>query len=331
MAGDWVKIYRSMMDSAVWGDEWLVKLWIWCLLKANHTPGNFLGIQIDRGQFVTGRLQGADELRVTQSRWYRGMCRLEQLGQITTEANNRFTIVTVCKYKLYQEGNGDERTTNEQPKRHLDEAQTKTRKIEQQKTDDNGQPAKELRRGHSAKANNERTTNEQQTNTIEEEQEGKKVRKENTLPLSPIGETEAGNRPPTTDETPKRRVKPETSPGFEEWFGIYPRHVAKKPALDSYRKAAAKIPVDQLIAITRAYACAVIGVVPKHKIPYPATWLNQERWTDDPAEWTAGADERPAHGFGHATNPADPRGTFAAGQAWLASKQRAEEAPGDGE
>lgn len=135
----------------------------------------------------------------------------------------------------------------------------------------------------------------------------------------------------TQDETPKRRTKPDTSPGFDEWFAIYPRHVAKAKALDSYRRAVTKIPIDKLLTITRDYACAVVGHVPKDKIPYPATWLNQERWTDDPTEWAAALDQRPINGHAHATDPSDPRGTFAVGRAWLEKKQREEEEAANGD
>ena len=115
MAQDgWIKCYRSIMDSAVWDDEWLVKLWLWCLLRANHQKRNFKGVDIERGQFVTGRMSAADELGVSPSKWYRGMERLVSLGCITTTANSNWTTVTVCNYGVYQDASDDERTANEQ-------------------------------------------------------------------------------------------------------------------------------------------------------------------------------------------------------------------------
>jgi len=32
----WVKLYRKLMESAVWQDEGLCHLWVCCLLLANH-------------------------------------------------------------------------------------------------------------------------------------------------------------------------------------------------------------------------------------------------------------------------------------------------------
>ena len=115
MAGDWVKLHRSIADSGVWADEWLLKLWIWCLLRANYADRKWLGITIRRGQFVTGRFAGAEELGVHPSKWYRGMAALVELGNITTTPNNKNTIVTVVNYESYQDDECDPRTTNEQP------------------------------------------------------------------------------------------------------------------------------------------------------------------------------------------------------------------------
>jgi hypothetical protein len=114
MAGDWIKVHRQLMDSAVWTDEWLVKLWIWCLLKANYRDGFYKGKPVKRGQFVTGRITGADELNVSPSRWYRGITRLAELGGIEIHANSVWTMITVCNYTTYQDTTGDDRTANEQ-------------------------------------------------------------------------------------------------------------------------------------------------------------------------------------------------------------------------
>ena len=115
MANDWIKVHRSLMDSAVWSDEWLVKLWMWCLLKANYKASFFKGVPIARGQFATGQHTGSNELGVSPSRWYRGMTTLESLGNITILANSRFSVVTICKYELYQDIDKPERIADEQP------------------------------------------------------------------------------------------------------------------------------------------------------------------------------------------------------------------------
>lgn len=138
MAGDWIRLYRDARDHEVFQDDWLWRLFSWCLLSANFRPGSWKGTPIAVGQFVTGRTSGAESLHVTPSKFYRGLQKLVELGCVTLEANSNWTTVTICNWKSYQTSSSPERTANEQP------------------------------------VNSERTADEQQMNTIEEEQEFKK-------------------------------------------------------------------------------------------------------------------------------------------------------------
>ena len=102
MAGDWLKLHRCILDSEVFSDDWLTRLWVWCMCKANFVDGVFRGRPIKRGQFITGRIAAATELNVSPSKWYRGMERLVAIGCVTTESNGNWTAVTVCNFDNYQ-------------------------------------------------------------------------------------------------------------------------------------------------------------------------------------------------------------------------------------
>jgi hypothetical protein len=112
MAGDWVKLYRSLMESDIWHDEWLVKLFVWCLLKASFRDSAFKGKTIERGQFVTGRLRASEELDVSPGKWLRGIEKLVKAGCISTKSDNQFTVITVCNYESYQDGLSQGGTAN---------------------------------------------------------------------------------------------------------------------------------------------------------------------------------------------------------------------------
>jgi hypothetical protein len=71
--------------------------------------------------------------------------------------------------------------------------------------------------------------------------------------------------------------------GFDDFWAVYPRHVAKKDA----QKAWAKLnPSPQLVQVILA---ALEWQVPAFQwsgakadyAPYPASWLRSERWTDE--------------------------------------------------
>ena len=86
-------------------------------------------------------------------------------------------------------------------------------------------------------------------------------------------------------------------------YGIYPRHVGKRAALKAIENAVKRLnggknndaPMSALEArrflYKRAaeYALSPAGQKPPDPAqdyrPHPATWMNQERYFDDPAEW----------------------------------------------
>jgi hypothetical protein len=140
MARRWLKLYYDMKDHAIMQDDWLCRLWVWCLFSANFGDSKFKGETVKRGSFVTGRNSGSQQLNVSPSKFYRGLEKLAELGCINVQANNNWTTVTVCNYTTYQDRQESERTASEQ------------------------------------RMNNERTTDEQQKNTSIEDLEYKSIR-----------------------------------------------------------------------------------------------------------------------------------------------------------
>jgi len=76
-------------------------------------------------------------------------------------------------------------------------------------------------------------------------------------------------------------------------YQAYPKHVARATALVAIRKALQTEPFESLMEAVQAYAKAREGE-PRQYTPYPATWFNQQRWTDDREEWGSGKPEMPA-------------------------------------
>lgn len=76
--------------------------------------------------------------------------------------------------------------------------------------------------------------------------------------------------------TPSTDVESE----FDTWWEIYPRKVGKAEAKRKFAVALTKVKLKALISATRKY----VQVQPDVRYTaYPATWLNQERWADDPS------------------------------------------------
>jgi len=69
---------------------------------------------------------------------------------------------------------------------------------------------------------------------------------------------------------------------FDEWWALYPHKVGKPVALASFDKAL-KLPgvtYDQILNGLQRY---IEGKPPDRQWCNPSTWLNQQRWNDQPA------------------------------------------------
>ena len=79
--------------------------------------------------------------------------------------------------------------------------------------------------------------------------------------------------------------EPDLSIDFTDFWGMYPRRVAKKDARRAWEKISANQHTEIMIAI---FEWARIWREENREdshIPHPATWLNGERWEDEFPKW----------------------------------------------
>ena len=98
----YIKLHRKILDNGVFADAELLKVFVWCILKANTTPNIIYGRKIDIGQFITGRVSAAEELCLKPSTVYKRMQVLKKQGYINIDSNTKNSLITVSKYKSYQ-------------------------------------------------------------------------------------------------------------------------------------------------------------------------------------------------------------------------------------
>ena len=98
----WIKLHRQILDNGIIQDADLTRMFVWCILKANHTKKDFLDTKIDIGSFATGRITGSEELNMKPSTFYKKLNQLQKRGYIKLEPNKKFTLVNVCNYNQYQ-------------------------------------------------------------------------------------------------------------------------------------------------------------------------------------------------------------------------------------
>ena len=102
----WLKLHRSIIDSAVFKDLEVLKIWIWLLCNASFDTHDtlFFGkvITVHPGQIVTGRKKIAQSTDLNESKVYRALMLLKSLGNIEIKSNNKFSVITIVKWAKYQ-------------------------------------------------------------------------------------------------------------------------------------------------------------------------------------------------------------------------------------
>lgn len=139
----YVLFYRDIMNHAIFTDPYLYKLFSYCIFKASHRDREVLidnnVINIKKGQFVWGRKVATNELnlnsppkyQLSESTWERKLKTLEKLSIINRITNNKYTVVTIENWEVYQTTKQQSEQQNEQEmnsKRTADEQQMNTDK-----------------------------------------------------------------------------------------------------------------------------------------------------------------------------------------------------------
>ena len=126
----YIKLYRGLQNSQVFAHPIALKVWIWCLMKANHKE-RFVNLKIGKGsivvkvgigQFIFGRHKAEEELDIdgaTIYRWINKFASEQFDNMISLDVSNQYTIITICKWEEYQSDKDTECTTNEQPMSQL--------------------------------------------------------------------------------------------------------------------------------------------------------------------------------------------------------------------
>jgi hypothetical protein len=102
----YVKQWRMALDAGWIRKHKLWAVWSWCLLKATHQEfDDIVGLQTVHllpGQFVTGREKGSAQTGLTEQEYRTIMKFLKKTGNITIKSTNKFSIVSIVNWDIYQ-------------------------------------------------------------------------------------------------------------------------------------------------------------------------------------------------------------------------------------
>ncbi|HCZ5832857.1 TPA: DnaD domain protein, partial [Staphylococcus aureus] len=158
----WIKLHRKLLDSPIFQNEKLFKVFAYCLMKASHKDHTQLVgrrvVELEKGQFVFGRKRASEELRLKESTVRDYIKLLENLGTIVVKSDNKFSVITVVNWAIYQsmEENSDSKNDNK--------STTNQQQMDNKSTTNQQQ------------INNKWTTNQQQINTNKNVKNGDNVK-----------------------------------------------------------------------------------------------------------------------------------------------------------
>lgn len=114
--GNWIKLYRKMKRWEWYDDIPTKVLFIELLLTVNNEDKQWHGMTIHRGEIVTSVAKLAAETGLSQMQIRRALNNLQTTNEITKRATNKYTLIIVENYSLYQDKppKDNKQTTNKQ-------------------------------------------------------------------------------------------------------------------------------------------------------------------------------------------------------------------------
>jgi Helix-turn-helix domain len=111
---------------------------------------------------------------------------------------------------------------------------------------------------------------------------GRREREKSQTPHPPVAARGSKRSPAKKTPAARPKPKPELGDSFREFWGVYPRRVAKEAARKAHAAAIKRgADPETLIATAQRYAGERAGQDPRYT-KHPATWLNGGCWEDEP-------------------------------------------------
>lgn len=118
MSKGWIKLHRSTFDNDLWTAEPFTKgqAWVDLIGHANHRPASIwirgIEVSVDRGQLAWSELTMAKRWKWSRGKVRRYLGMLENRGMVVQQADKITTILTICKYEVYQGEHTSDETAN---------------------------------------------------------------------------------------------------------------------------------------------------------------------------------------------------------------------------
>lgn len=107
----WLKLHRKILEWEWFKDANTLMVFIYLLCHAQWHDGRYMGHYLRAGQLVCGRKQIAKDLGISEQSVRTAIKHLKTTNEITIKSTNKFSIVTIENWAVYQ---GDDEEANQQ-------------------------------------------------------------------------------------------------------------------------------------------------------------------------------------------------------------------------
>jgi len=109
----WIKLHRGLLEWEWYDDVNVMRVFLHCLLKANHADRRYRGNVVKRGTFLTGRDLLSIETGLTVQQVRTSLDKLKSTNELTIKSSRQGTVIEVVNYDKYQAVTNE--STNDQP------------------------------------------------------------------------------------------------------------------------------------------------------------------------------------------------------------------------
>lgn len=102
MNNGFITLHRKILDWEWYDDLNVTRLFIHCLLRANHKDNNWRGIFIKRGSFLTSISTLSKETRLSTSQIRTAIKKLKSTDEIASQSQAQYSVITMLRYDHYQ-------------------------------------------------------------------------------------------------------------------------------------------------------------------------------------------------------------------------------------
>jgi len=97
-----ITVDRKILKWEWYHDVKVFHLFLYFLLRANWEDGRWKGIEVKRGQLITGRLKLSKDTGLSEMEIRTCQNKLKTTGEITIKTTSKYSLITICKYDTYQ-------------------------------------------------------------------------------------------------------------------------------------------------------------------------------------------------------------------------------------